>query len=88
MNYGEKLYQGMPEKMAEDKKVVDVYLGEGTSAKFEKLTAKKKLKDVPLADVDIDKEINDPWSFKNKRHEICSSISIDHDSLLGEYSCA
>ena len=64
MNYGEKLYQGMPEKMAEDKKVVDVYLGEGTSAKFEKLTAKKKLKDIPLADVDIDKEINDPWSLE------------------------
>ncbi|GAB5471134.1 MAG: hypothetical protein Kilf2KO_41640 [Rhodospirillales bacterium] len=34
MNYGEKLYHGTPEGLAEDRQVVDVYLGEGASAQL------------------------------------------------------
>lgn len=34
MNYGEKLYQGPPDALADDQQVVDVYLGEGASAQF------------------------------------------------------
>jgi ABC-type multidrug transport system ATPase subunit len=64
MNHGEKLYEGLPEKMAEDKTVVDVYLGEGTSANFEKMQASKKLKkEIPLADTNIENEIMDEWSI-------------------------
>ncbi|MAV83135.1 MAG: hypothetical protein CMI90_06710 [Pelagibacteraceae bacterium] len=63
MNHGEKLYEGLPEKMAEDKTVVDVYLGEGTSANFEKIQASKKLKkEIPLADTNIENEILDEWA--------------------------
>ena len=63
MNHGEKLYEGLPEKMAEDKTVVDVYLGEGTSANFEKIQASKKLnKEIPLANINIENEVMDEWS--------------------------
>ena len=63
MNHGEKLYEGLPEKMAEDKTVVDVYLGEGTSANFEKIQASKKLKkETSLADINIENEVIDEWS--------------------------
>ena len=34
INHGEKLYQGPAEGLAKDKHVVDVYLGEGTSARL------------------------------------------------------
>ena len=34
INYGEKLYQGPAEGLAKDRQVVDVYLGEGTSARL------------------------------------------------------
>ena len=34
MNFGEKLFQGSPEDLAGDKKVIDVYLGEGVSGKI------------------------------------------------------
>ena len=34
MNFGEKLFQGSPEDLAGDKKVIDVYLGEGISGKI------------------------------------------------------
>ncbi len=34
MNFGEKLFQGSPEDLASDKKVIDVYLGEGISGKI------------------------------------------------------
>ena len=34
MNFGEKLFQGSPEDLASDKKVIDVYLGEGVSGKI------------------------------------------------------
>ena len=42
MNFGEKLFQGSPEDLAGDKKVIDVYLGEGVSGK---IISKKKDKD-------------------------------------------
>jgi branched-chain amino acid transport system ATP-binding protein len=34
MNFGEKLFQGSPDDLASDKKVIDVYLGEGVSGKI------------------------------------------------------
>ncbi|SVB09691.1 uncharacterized protein METZ01_LOCUS162545, partial [marine metagenome] len=34
MNFGEKLFQGSPNDLAGDKKVIDVYLGEGVSGKI------------------------------------------------------
>jgi len=34
MNFGEKLFQGSAEDLASDKKVIDVYLGEGVSGKI------------------------------------------------------
>src|ERR1700722_19258271 len=34
INHGEKLYQGSPEGLSKDRQVVDVYLGEGTSARL------------------------------------------------------
>jgi ABC-type multidrug transport system ATPase subunit len=34
MNFGEKLFQGSPNDLASDKKVIDVYLGEGVSGKI------------------------------------------------------
>ena len=68
MNHGEKLYEGLPEKMAEDKTVVDVYLGEGTSANFEKIQASKKLnKEIPLANTNIENEVMDEWSKSVER---------------------
>lgn len=65
MNQGEKLYQGIPEKMAEDKAVVEVYLGEGTSANIEKITSARKNKGIetPIANTDLPDEIYDEWAF-------------------------
>ena len=62
MNHGEKLYQGQAEEMINDKKVIEVYLGEGTSANFQKL---KKKKDNIISEDEnfsLEEEINDDWS--------------------------
>jgi N-methylhydantoinase B len=53
INYGEKLYQGPAEGLAKDRQVVEVYLGEGTSARLgavpedERRTGRSTAKSVP-----------------------------------------
>lgn len=61
MNHGEKLYQGQAEEMINDKKVIEVYLGEGTSANFQKLK-KKKDNVIEEDNLSLEDEINDQWS--------------------------
>ncbi len=62
MNYGEMLYRGTPEGLAEDQRVVDVYLGEGASAQFgRKPKAASGMQEEPLADVGDD-DIDDQWA--------------------------
>jgi len=68
MNFGEKLFHGSPEDLAGDKKVIDVYLGEGISGKI--VSVKKdedKKSEIGIEAEDIDSstlkyEELDKWS--------------------------
>ncbi len=63
MNYGEKLYQGSAEGLAEDAKVVEVYLGEGASAQYKKKgkSGAKSAVEIDVVDPGQD-EVDDKWS--------------------------
>ena len=63
MNYGEKLYQGTPQGLAEDRRVVDVYLGEGASAQFARRSKADKdgKATVGLAEVGGE-DVEDGWA--------------------------
>lgn len=63
MNYGEKLYQGAPEALADDQHVVDVYLGEGASVQYSRKGKKASKDGIQTSTVEIAAdEIDDKWS--------------------------
>jgi branched-chain amino acid transport system ATP-binding protein len=64
MNHGEKLYQGQAEEMINDKKVIEVYLGEGTSANFQKLKKRKNNNIDEDQNLSLEEDIIDEWSEK------------------------
>ena len=69
MNFGEKLFQGSPEDLATDKKVIDVYLGEGVSGKI--LPAKKEK--IKNADEKLESEEFDPLKITDNLMDKWSS---------------
>ncbi|GAA0263667.1 hypothetical protein LNAOJCKE_5257 [Methylorubrum aminovorans] len=62
MNHGEMLYKGLPKGLSKDRKVVETYLGEGTSGR---LSAQTETASVDPVDLDcLDDAAPDPWSQK------------------------
>lgn len=65
MNQGAKLYQGTPEGLAHDKKVVEVYLGEGTSGQISSKSGDKTPEDTKVVDVGLEDDfVGDSWAAK------------------------
>tara|TARA_B100000745_G_scaffold99332_1_gene63373 strand:- start:660 stop:2042 length:1383 start_codon:yes stop_codon:yes gene_type:complete len=69
MNFGEKLFQGSPDDLASDKKVIDVYLGEGVSGKIgsvrkdEVKKSENRLESVAEESNSLKSHESDKWSI-------------------------
>ena len=69
MNFGEKLFQGSPNDLAGDKKVIDVYLGEGVSGKIGPV----KKDEVKKTEIGLETEDIDTITLKSDKLDKWSS---------------
>lgn len=77
MNYGEKLYQGSPQGLSEDRKVVEIYLGEGASGKVGGSRDTSGGGSVPDEELQGDPSPKDKWS---------NDVEVAARKLLRQYT--